>query len=260
MDVQRHGKSGRPALEAPPATELQRNVTLAALVASNLLPLVGVFYWGWDVGALVVLYWSENLILGFYTLVKMLSVAPIGGLFSGAFFLIHYGGFCAVHGMFVLTLAVGDDAFVHPQGEAWPLFLVFVQLLVAVVEQVLAMAPPEWLIAFAALFISHGISLLVNFFARGERLGMTVGALMTAPYKRIVILHVAIIFGGFAVMALGSPLALLLLLVVLKLGLDVVLHLREHRAGAAADDAAGVDSPEPRISRGSATGSRRRSA
>ncbi len=237
MDAQRYSLPVSPADAVPPATEMQRNLTLAALVASNLLPLVGVFYWGWDVGALVVLYWSENLILGFYTLVRMLRVSPVGGLFSGAFFLVHYGGFCAVHGMFVLSLAVGEDAFVHPQGDAWPLFLVFVQLLVAVVEQVLAMAPPEWLLAFAALFVSHGISLLVNFFVRGERQGLTVGALMTAPYKRIVILHVAILFGGFAVMAMGSPLALLLLLVVLKLGLDIWLHRREHGEGADRDPA-----------------------
>lgn len=56
---------------------------------------------------------------------------------------------------------------------------------------------------------------------------------MMAPYGRIAILHIAILFGGFGVAALGSPLPLLLMLVVMKLAVDVWLHRREHRADAA---------------------------
>ncbi len=200
---------------------------IASLVVVNLIPLVGVLFWDWDVGALVILYWSENLIIGAFTIGKMIAVNPVGGTFSSAFFLLHYGGFCAVHGVFVLALA----AEVEPQfldGDTWPFFLVFVQLLVSVVEQVLALAPPEWLLGFAALALSHGVSLLVNYIGKDEYKSQTVQKLMSAPYKRIVVLHVAIIFGGFGVMALGSPIPLLALLVFLKLGLDIWLHKREH--------------------------------
>ena len=210
------------------AWQTRRTVSLVALVVVNLIPLLGVLLWGWDVGSLVVLYWSENLILGGYTIVKMLAVSPVGGLFSSLFFLIHYGGFCAVHGIFVLSLAMDTEPAFF-EGVPWPLFLVFVQLLVSVVQQVLAMAPPEWLIAFSALAVSHGLSLTFNYFMNGEYRNQTVKVLMGAPYKRIVVLHVAIILGAFGVMALGSPLPLLVLLVGLKLGLDLVLHNREHQ-------------------------------
>ena len=216
------------------AEEGRRLISLAALVASNLLPIVGVLAWGWDVGALVVLYWSENLILGAYTLLKMLVASPVGGLLSGAFFLVHYGGFCAVHGIFVLSLAVGMDDLTILEDDPWPLWLVFVQLLVDVVRQALAIAPPEWLFAFAALAVSHGISLVLNYFRGGEYRERNVRDLMTAPYKRIVVLHIAILGGAFGVLALGSPWPLLLLLVALKLGLDLWLHVREHRSVPAA--------------------------
>jgi hypothetical protein len=148
------------------------------------------------------------------------------------FFLIHYGGFCAVHGMFVLGLTM-DEMPPFMEGEPWPLFFVFVQLLFEVIRNVIAMAPPEWIAGFVALFVSHGISLFVNYYRGGEYRGKSTRDLMSAPYKRIVILHIAIIAGGFAVMALGSPVALLLLLVALKLGLDVFLHLGERRRAAA---------------------------
>lgn len=202
------------------------------LVLVNLLPLAGVLLLDWDVAALMVLYWSENLVLGFYTLLKMLVISPLGALGMGTFFAVHYGGFCAVHGLFIASLLL-DEGIDPMPGEPWPLFLVFPQLLVNVVRQVLEYAPPEWLFAFAALYVSHGVSFMVNFLFGRERDELGLKQLMTAPYGRIVLLHVAILLGGFAVMSLGQPVAMLVVLVLLKLGLDVRLHLREHRALAA---------------------------
>lgn len=209
--------------ETPP------RVALAALIVVNLLPLIGVALWDWDVGSIVVLYWSENLILGAITLIKMLAKAPVGGFFQGLFFLIHYGGFCAVHGLFILSLMLGVDADPLGRGDDWPFFLIFVQLLVNVVISVLDYAPSEWLWVFAALAVSHGLSLVFNYFGRGENTRTSLGQLMSAPYKRIVILHVAIIFGGMGIMALGEPVAMLVVLVLVKLVMDVVLHRREHK-------------------------------
>ncbi len=209
--------------ETPP------RVALASLIVVNLLPLFGVLLWGWDVGAIVVLYWSENLILGAITLIKMLAKAPVKGLFQSVFFLFHYGAFCAVHGLFILNLMLNVDGDPFGEGDSWPFLLVFVELLVNVVNSVLANAPSQWLWVFAALAVSHGVSLVFNYFGTGESSRMTLSKLMTAPYKRIVILHVAIIFGGMGVMALGEPVAMLVVLVLLKLAMDVALHRREHR-------------------------------
>lgn len=51
---------------------------------------------------------------------------------------------------------------------------------------------------------------------------------VTAPYKRVVILRLTIIFGGFAAMALGSPVYALLLLIGIKTALDLKSHQKEH--------------------------------
>ncbi|MEE4360674.1 MAG: DUF6498-containing protein [Pseudomonadales bacterium] len=213
--------------------DARRLASLLALILVNLLPVLGVLVWHWEVGSLLVLYWSENLIIGGFTLLKLIVNRPVGGSFAALFFLIHYGGFCAVHGLFVLLLATDTEpSFID--GAPWPFFLVFVQLLVSVVRQVLAMAPPEWVLAFAALVLSHGLSLGLNYFGNGEYRGQTTQTLMRAPYGRIMVLHVALLAGGWAVLALGSPLPLLVVLVLLKLGLDVRLHRREHRRTTAA--------------------------
>jgi hypothetical protein len=217
-------------LDSAPATSYdgpRRRFNLLLLVAANLVPLAAVLFFDWDVGALVVLYWSENLIIGFYNLLKMAGALGLRAVFPGVFFTLHYGGFCAVHGFFILNLLLGGASF--GDDRPWPFFLIFLQLLLDVIDQVLAQAPREWLIAFVGLLVSHGYSFVSNFLLAGERERATARSLMAAPYKRIVILHVAIIAGGFAVVALGEPLLLLLVLVVGKTGLDIALHLKEHR-------------------------------
>lgn len=52
---------------------------------------------------------------------------------------------------------------------------------------------------------------------------------MGEPYKRIIVMHLTIIFGGFLSMMFGSALPALLLLIFLKVGTDLRGHLREHR-------------------------------
>jgi hypothetical protein len=52
-----------------------------------------------------------------------------------------------------------------------------------------------------------------------------------------MVLHVVILGGGFLVAMFGSPLIPLALLVVLKIGLDLFGHLREHVAMAPAGPA-----------------------
>jgi hypothetical protein len=204
-----------------------RFVTPGLLVLGNLLPLFGVLFLDWDAGSVVIFYWSENLIIGACTIIKMLHAHPIGGTFTSAFFLIHYGGFCAVHGLFAVTL-MGLGEFTFFESEPWPLFLAFVQLLVEVIRHVLQVVPPEWLLGFSLLAISHGVSLVINYFMNGEYRDQDIKSLMSEPYKRIVVLHIAIIGGGFGVMLVGSPVPLLAMLVLLKTGLDLYLHMRTH--------------------------------
>jgi hypothetical protein len=224
-------------------------VTLAALVIANLIPVFGVLQLDWDVGAIVVLYWCENLVIGCYTIVKLFMAAGAGALLSMLFFMVHYGGFCGIHGVFVLSLTgfAGDEPGsmdIMPEGT-WPGPLVFPQILFEVTRRVVAVAPGALLYAVAALFISHGISFALNYIGNREYVGLKTGRIMTAPYGRILVLHIAIIAGGFLVITLGSPVGLLLALVALKIGMDIMLHRRSHRRTAKPAAAAATDSAAP---------------
>lgn len=200
--------------------------SIAVLILMNLVPIAGVLFLDWDIAALVVLYWSENLIIGFYNIVRMLVVAGPRAVLPSLFFSIHYGGFCAVHGFFIMSLLLDQQPSMS--GDSWPFFLVFLQLLVNVVQALLHTVPQAWLVGFVGLTISHGYSFFANFIGTEERQNMSVKKLMTAPYARIFIMHLTVIAGGFAITAMGQPLALLVTLVIVKTIADIYLHRREH--------------------------------
>jgi len=206
-----------------------------ALIVANLLPIAGVLFLDWDVGSIVVLYWAENLIVGGYTLLRILIVGRLHSLFFMLFFSVHYGGFCAVHGMFVLELTQFAGAAVT-EPTHWPGPLVFVEMFIDLSRRVLAAAPEQFLWACLALLISHGVSFMLLFIGQQEYRNYTTSQLMHAPYRRVAILHIAIITGGFLVRQLDSPIGLLLALVVLKTVMDIMLHNRSH-AGAALSQA-----------------------
>jgi len=213
---------------------LPKNIPILALLMANAIPLLGVLFLRWDVFAIVLLYWAENLVIGFYNVLKIALVnverpsQHLGKLFFIPFFILHFGGFTAVHGFFVLALFKKEGGEVM-EGISWPGFLIFLQLLIKVISKVYSIIPPDLKYALLALFISHGISFVTNYVLKKEYAKEKVNSLMGSPYARIIILHVAIIFGGFLTMALNLPAAILFVLVILKTVLDITLHLREHK-------------------------------
>jgi len=205
--------------------EKKDNLSLLALIGANLIPLAGVFFFGWDVTLIVLLYWSENLIAGFYNILKMALLKidrPLkntGKLFIIPFFCLHYGAFCAVHGLFLTVFfKISESSSLFPANqETWPLHLVFIQILFNVIAKIWASRPPEMIWALIGLTISHGISFWENFILGGEYKTSSLKKLMHQPYQRIIVMHIAIIAGGIFVMKLNSPMPLMIILILLKI-------------------------------------------
>lgn len=202
------------------ALQLKFNCSVSGvmLLAANLVPLFGVVLFGWKVFLIIFLYWMENVIIGVLNVLRMLCNQPdnIGlwffKLFIIPFFMVHYGLFTAVHGMFVFSM-FGNEMI----GEVTPHAVYsFVQ------------TPEGLLLGLLVLFFSHVFSFFFNYLYQGEYKKTNLNALMVQPYKRVIILHVVILFGGFLVLGLGSPVPALILLVVLKSVIDLTAHQKEH--------------------------------
>lgn len=189
------------------------NLSEILLVIANCLPLFGVLFLDWDLFSILFLYWLENIVVGLYAILRILRASkpatnPVisggrnyfGRVAFALFFLVHYGLFTVVHGTFVFVLFGQGN---HPAA----LWLV---------------------ISLGGFVVSHGISFAVNYLGHGEYTKTSPDREMSAPYKRVVTMHLTILFGGFLAMAFGAPILALVVLVTLKTGIDLFSHISEH--------------------------------
>lgn len=202
-------------------------VSLAALVLANLLPVGLVAAGVWDVAEIVFMYWLENLVVGFYNLLRIATTRQLAigeKLGLGSFFTVHYGIFCIGHMVFLVDvfgfpgLQPGQPA----PGGGFALFDV-----IAAPE---LLFPRHFRWPLLALFVSHGLSFVTHYVLGGERLTSNQGTLMGRPYGRIVVMHVWLFVGGFLIMHWNVPMAGLLALVILKTAIDAGSHAYLHRS------------------------------
>jgi len=246
---------------SPIAAENEQGIPKAStvsLIIANTLPLFGVLFLGWTIGVVMLIFWLENVVIGLFNVLRMLVSRKDGianhlsKVFVVPFFVVHYGIFTAVHGMFVITLFVlgpaGDGI-----GSTWE---GHEQVETQSADSLHTPAPdPDSMADFRmppmtmetasklfdfvvdtglwwavlALFVSHGISFFTNFIGREEYLHVTASDLMGRPYGRVVVLHIVIIVGAMLVAVTGQPVAALVLLVLLKIGVDFGAHYQERR-------------------------------
>jgi hypothetical protein len=141
-------------------------------------------------------------------------------LFLIPFFILHYFGFCAGHGVFVFSMFGDADGYF---GESSG-----IDLLGTLGRAIEIFWTPLGLAA-AVLLLSHVFSFVQNYLIGGEYRRMDLKRLMVMPYGRIIALHITIIAGGFVTMMLGEPVWLVLILVAVKTAVDLKMHLKEHR-------------------------------
>ncbi len=185
--------------------------SLLFLIAANFIPIAGAVFLGWDIRYIIFLFWAETGIIGFYNILKIiylairtLSVNTIGAcLFFIPFFIVHFGGFMLGHGFFLIAI-LGTS----------------IQNLIPLL--------PGLTYGLVMLFASHGFSFISNF-AKKEWKLTNPSQLMMQPYKRIVLMHITIIFGSFIYFVFGKSTLLLIFLVVLKTVVDITAHIKERK-------------------------------
>jgi hypothetical protein len=197
----------------------------AGLVVANAVPLVGVVGFGWDLHSLLVVYWLESGVVGAETVAKIIRAEgrdnadglpsiqfdgrPIDSFVGranwpiAAFFLVHYGLFWVVHGVFVLVFPV-----------------VFPGLDPA--------SPAVVAVAAVGLAAYHVVSYRANYIAGREYERSGPLTLTFEPYRRVFVLHLTIVVVGFAIAPFGVPVGALAVMVLVKTALDIRGYWKEH--------------------------------
>jgi hypothetical protein len=181
----------------------------------HLLPLLGIWLAGWKAETLLVLYWMESLVVGFWTVV-LVAVAPEQPLpllsnpgqraTTGApialFVLVHAGFFMGIH-LFFLHFAFEVTNIAHYG---------------SLPAALLGMLLDEGLwVPLAGLFVVRALA-TYDVLRRGEPVQRSI----IGFYYRIVVMQLAIILGGFLMFAIG-PVAALVALVMVRLGFELTI-------------------------------------
>lgn len=168
----------------------------------NAIPLIGVIWFGWNVFEVLFLYWFENVAIGVAHAARLAISTRTNAVAKGwettTFFMMHYGIFTAVHGIFVVAffgVVAGGLAQINPG----------------------FMAPVAAIMAWQAVFL-----LLDSTRSEGFK-GRTPDDMMFEPYPRVFALHITVIAGGWLIGEVGSPVWALAILVVVKSAFDFAM-------------------------------------
>lgn len=221
-----------------------RNPIVLTGLAVDLAPIYGVLAWGWSATPLVLVYWTENVISGVMTLPRIfISGASYGwkmmpiSLFLCAFFVVHYGMFCAVHGTFLMVFAVAGDA-IH--GGAAPSLGFFDSVMMNIPGMIrVAIASGlhvDWLLG--AIIAWQVIVFMWEFILKGGWKRTNPMVEMFSPYGRIIILHFGLFAGFGALLLLGQPMIGVLGLILFRAIYGILTNDRRANPMPAAEQGA----------------------
>jgi len=184
------------------------------LIATNLIPVYGVFFLGWNPVEAFIVYALETLIIGVITNLKLLvatiykghdtwyngeHVQEVSGFFFMLFFTIHFGLFAAIQ-----TTIFSNVAEIIPPGKGMMYF--FFHFYEYINQEIGFM--------LAAFVVSYLAESFVPFMVRGEYKTIPMIRLMFQPYGRIFVQQVTVIAGSmFLVSGWGKGFILVFALV-----------------------------------------------
>ncbi len=183
------------------------------LILVNSIPIFGILFLEWNIFSILFLYWLESIVIGFFNILKMYAIEKEKAIPLIILFIIHYGGFNFVHLVFIISFFAPKNIFIGNFILDIGTFFDFIDIII------LALIP---------LFISHGTSLFLNFFKEKEYLKTRLIKQMNMPYKRVVVMHLSIIFSGFFISTYKQGTIIIVLLVLLKIIFDALGHIAEH--------------------------------
>jgi hypothetical protein len=200
-----------PAAAVSPVT--LSSASTVVLIIANLFPVAGTIFLDWNLSDVMVLYWAESAVIGIFNLCKIIVIGRWMALLAGPFFFGHFGGFMAIHFLFIYTIFVkGSQGMGASGGDLADVAQLFVNL---------------WP-ALLVLFASHAYSFFSNFIGRREYRKRTIKDQMSEPYSRIVFMQLVLIFGGGLSLILGQTEPVLIAVIGLKIYFDVKAHIKEH--------------------------------
>jgi hypothetical protein len=211
--------------------DLIHNFPLISLIFANLVTIVLAILGNWDLATVLFIYWAQSIIIGIFSVISLLGAdtealradlqKPIderGGsekispgfvwfykCMIAGFFCLHYGLFHWGYYTFIVESGIfGTVNFADPG---------------------------LWL--SCGLFFANHLYSHITYRHKGPKDSSYINEQFFTPYRRIIPMHLTIIFGSIVILALGvfgitSTMPVLVLFLLLKTYSDITAHLIKH--------------------------------
>jgi hypothetical protein len=228
-------QGNNPIMQCPPPVsrvldgDLIHNFPVISLIFANLVTIVLAILGNWDLATVMFSYWLQSVIIGVFAAISLISVGTAreetpgsGGVPESPVLaaLVRIGNFTARIGLtvfFVIHYGIFHIAY----------YMIIVDS--GLFGQVNFTDPGLWF-ACGIFFVNHLYSFVAHWNVHIREVG---GDDFLAPYRRIIPMHLTIIFGGMVIFGLQdlgitSTMPVLLLFLVLKMVVDISTHLARH--------------------------------
>ncbi len=193
------------------------------LIAANLLPVIGVWFFGWSATEAFIVYALETMIVGILTILKMLIVTFFrgkdewhangrttyqSGFLFIFFFIFHFGLFALVQTS-IFSLSAG----IIPPNSGIMYF--FFKWYTYVNDSIAYM--------LCVFIIGYTAKSFIPFFLHGDYKTMPMMAIMFQPYGRIFIQQFTVILGSMF-LNLGVDKAFILIFALVKIVFELFIN------------------------------------
>jgi hypothetical protein len=218
-----------PVLRVQPG-DLVNNSPVLSLIAANVVTISLAILGNWDLATVMFIYWAQSIIIGFFTVVALLGAdtPALGADLSKP--ILERGG-SAVSSRYVefYKLLLAGFFCLHYGIFHWAYYTFIVES--GLFGTVNFSDPGIWF-SCGLFFVNHLYS-FITFRNRGPKGAMYVNEKFFTPYRRIIPMHLTIIFGSIVVLVLQvfgitSTMPVLLLFLLLKTYTDITAHLDKH--------------------------------
>ncbi len=216
------------------------------LIAVNLVPLFGVWFYGWSASHVFLVYCMETVIIGLINVVKMACVTLFvrktdtwqnkgnssmqSGWFFIIFFILHYGIF-----VFVQTQLFFGVSGLVPNGSLLMQY--------SKIPELLGRDGQLMLLIFTAYYVMQGV---FGFFSSGAFKTISMSRLMFEPYIRIFVQQFVVILGSMF-LSFGWGKIFILIFIAAKIFFELfvnfnrMLDIAEKKANRKKNEIAEID-------------------
>lgn len=209
----------------------QSKVSLISILVSNLLPVLGVLFLGWDAFAIVLLYWIESMLVGFFLILKMAFGKTKLKWFDHIFFKLFqlplfFGCFCIysiVVGYLIHALFSPDISHLIIANEGQSEKGLFQFLIVF--RFILSMIPAKLILPASIMFICQSVLFYYHNIKGAKDRNIDFDKIGGRFYGISIITYVAIVLGCYIAMLMNSSAWILVMLIFIKICVDIKVHL-----------------------------------